>query len=150
MAVNTTVVPHGPLRWLTVWPSGQTQPSVSTLNSFDARIKANFGIFPLGSDGGLSFYATDDTDLILDVSGYFLAGSPTGALVFYPVTPCRLVDTRSTTLALGMAHRTNATPGLDTQRHDRGRHSECRDYLGWGERRHLRLCERRHGSRDRY
>jgi hypothetical protein len=95
------VVPHGPLRWLTVWPGAQTRPNISTLNSLDARIKANFAIFPLDSDGGLSFYATDDTELVLDVSGYFVPDNPAGSLVYYPVTPCRLVDTRNDWGALG-------------------------------------------------
>src|SRR5580704_18438589 len=30
-AMNVTVVPHGPLDYITVWPSGEPQPNVSTL-----------------------------------------------------------------------------------------------------------------------
>ncbi|MFL6447523.1 MAG: hypothetical protein ACJ746_07520 [Bryobacteraceae bacterium] len=40
-SLNVTVVPHEPVEYLTVWPAGVAQPTVSTLNSFDARIKAN-------------------------------------------------------------------------------------------------------------
>src|SRR5207248_3242984 len=40
-SLNVTVVPAGPLYYLTLWPSGLLQPFVSTLNSFDGRIKAN-------------------------------------------------------------------------------------------------------------
>jgi hypothetical protein len=36
-SLNVTVVPHGPLSYLTVWPAGETQPVVSTLNSPDGR-----------------------------------------------------------------------------------------------------------------
>src|SRR3954462_5059381 len=32
-ALNVTVVPQGPLSWPTLWPKGQPQPAVSTLNS---------------------------------------------------------------------------------------------------------------------
>ena len=38
-SLNVAVVPAGALGFLTVWPSGQTQPVVSTLNSLDGRIK---------------------------------------------------------------------------------------------------------------
>ncbi len=33
-SLNVTVVPKGPLAYLSLWPTGQTQPLVSTLNSF--------------------------------------------------------------------------------------------------------------------
>ena len=91
-ALNVTVVPHTTLDYLTVWPSGQAQPFVSTLNSLDGRIKANAAIVPAGTGSAISVFATQDTDLILDISGYFVAD--TGALAFFPLPPCRLVDTR--------------------------------------------------------
>ncbi|MBV9499002.1 MAG: hypothetical protein JO138_06495, partial [Acidobacteriaceae bacterium] len=92
-SLNVTVVPDAQLGYLTVWPSGQSQPVVSTLNS-DGRIKANAAIVPAGSGGGIDVYATDPTQLILDIDGYFVpAGSST--LAFYPVTPCRVSDTRN-------------------------------------------------------
>jgi hypothetical protein len=34
--------------------------------------------------------------VILDVNGYFAPAGTPGALAFYPVTPCRVVDTRNT------------------------------------------------------
>ncbi len=37
--------------------------------------------------------ATDTTDLIVDINGYFAPPS-TGGLNFYPAMPCRLLDTR--------------------------------------------------------
>ncbi len=94
-SLNVTVVPPGPLDYITVWPSGAVQPVVSTLNSLDGRIKANAAIIPAGTNGAVSVYATNITDLILDIDGYFvLAGSDTSALAFYPLTPCRIADTR--------------------------------------------------------
>ena len=100
-ALNATVVPHTSLRWLTVWPGGEPQPSVSALNSVDGRVKANGLIVPAGINGSLEAFATDDTELILDISGYFVPSTQSGSLVFYPVTPCRLVDTRSGAGSLG-------------------------------------------------
>ncbi|MGA2712583.1 MAG: hypothetical protein ABSG41_05705 [Bryobacteraceae bacterium] len=93
---NTTVVPHGALGYLTVWPTGQAQPLVSTLNSFDGTILANAAIVPAGTGGAVSFYASDTTDLVVDINGYF-APPGTGGLNFHPLTPCRLVDTRNAT-----------------------------------------------------
>jgi hypothetical protein len=52
-SLNVTVVPNASLNYLTLWPSGQPQPFVSTLNS-DGRVKANAAITPAGSDGGVS------------------------------------------------------------------------------------------------
>ena len=91
-SLNVTVVPYGSLGYLTVWPSGEAQPLVSTLNSLDGRIKANAAIVPAGGSGAISVFATDTTDLVLDIDGYFVPN--TSALEFYQVTPCRLVDTR--------------------------------------------------------
>ena len=48
-SLNITVVPHGPLGYLTVWPSGLTRPGISTLNSYDGRAKANAAIVPAGA-----------------------------------------------------------------------------------------------------
>jgi uncharacterized repeat protein (TIGR03803 family) len=91
-SLNVTVVPHGPLGYLTIWPEGEIQPFVSTMNSPDGRIKANAAIVPAGNNA-VSVYVTDTTDVILDIDGYFTAPG-TGTLQFYPVTPCRVVDTR--------------------------------------------------------
>ncbi len=95
-AMNVTVVPHGSLNYVTVWPTGAAQPLVSNLNSYDGRVKANAAIVPAGSNGTVSIFATDSTDIILDINGYFVdATNDTTGLAFYPVKPCRLFDTRS-------------------------------------------------------
>jgi hypothetical protein len=93
-SLNATVVPHGALQYLTLWPAGESQPLVSTLNSFDGSIVANAAIVPAGNAGSISAYVTDTTDLILDINGYFAAPG-TGGMSFYPVTPCRIADTRN-------------------------------------------------------
>src|ERR1700744_1195088 len=62
-SLNVTVVPHnGHLGYLTVWPTGQVQAGVSTLNSLDGRIKANASIVQAGTNGSISAFATDTTD----------------------------------------------------------------------------------------
>lgn len=101
-ALNVTAVPKGPLGYLTVWPAGLQQPPTSTLNSWDGRTKANAVIVPAGGPGAgaVSVYASNTTDVILDVNGYFT--TPTqSSLAFYPLTPCRVADTRNADGPLG-------------------------------------------------
>ncbi|MGA2372876.1 MAG: Ig-like domain-containing protein, partial [Candidatus Korobacteraceae bacterium] len=93
-SLNVTVVPMGPLSYLTIWPTGEGPPVVSTLNSPDGRVKANAAIVPAGVLSGLvSVFVTNTTNVILDIDGYF-APPGSGAYQFYPLTPCRIVDTR--------------------------------------------------------
>ena len=99
-ALNVTVVPDGSLNYLTIWATGGSQPVVSTLNSYDGRIKANAAIVPAGVGEAVSVYATNTTEVILDVTGYFAA--PDGStLAFFPLPPCRVVDTRKPAGPLG-------------------------------------------------
>jgi hypothetical protein len=69
-SLNITVVPDGPLSWLTAWPTGSAQPFVSTLNS-DGAVVANAAIVPAGTDGAISIFVTNSTHVILDINGYF-------------------------------------------------------------------------------
>ena len=100
-SLNFTVVPTGKLGYLTVFPTGQPQPVTSTLNSLDGRVKANSAIVPAGANGAVSVFATDDTQLIIDINGYFVPASTASSLAFYPLAPCRLVDTRGAAGPLG-------------------------------------------------
>lgn len=100
-SLNATVLPSAALGYLTLWPSGQAQPNVSTLNSYDGRTKANAAIVPAGTNGGVNVYVSDATNLILDIGGYFVPAGTASALAFYPVTPCRIADTRGAAGALG-------------------------------------------------
>ena len=95
-SLNVTAVPPAALGYLTLWPSGQPQPLVSTLNS-DGRIKANAAITPAGTNGGVTVYVSDESHVVLDIDGYFVPKGTVPSLAFYPVTPCRLVDTRNGT-----------------------------------------------------
>jgi len=94
-SLNVTVVPQGRLGYLTIWPTGEGQPVVSTMNSHDGRVKANAAVVPAGTpSGSVSVYVTDTSNVILDIDGYFAAPA-SGSLQFYALTPCRIVDTRN-------------------------------------------------------
>jgi len=99
-SLNVTVLPRGSLDYLTIWPTGHDQPVVSTLNSPDGRVKANAAIVPAGTGGAVSVYVTNTTDVIIDIDGYF-ATPGQNTYEFYPLPPCRLVDTRGPNGHLG-------------------------------------------------
>ena len=100
-SLNVTVVPYGGLGYVTIWPTGEDQPVVSTLNSLDGRIKANAAIVPAGANGAVWVYASNTTDVVLDIDGYFLPAPDPSAYAFFPLTPCRVADTRKANGPLG-------------------------------------------------
>ncbi len=93
-SVNLTVVPVGILPYVTLSPSGQARPVVSTLNSFEGAVVANAAIVPAGVNGAIDLFAAGFTHAILDINGYFTGDS--SSWTFYPVAPCRVADTRAT------------------------------------------------------
>jgi hypothetical protein len=70
-SLNITVVPREPLSYLTVYPTGQTRPLVSTLNSPQGVIVANAAVVPAGINGSIDIFVTNTTDVIVDINGYF-------------------------------------------------------------------------------
>ena len=94
--LNFTAIPRsGALGYLTVWPTGNQQPLVSTLNAPTGTIVANAAIVPAGTAGDISVYASDDSDLVADITGYFAPAPPySGGLSLYAAAPCRVLDTR--------------------------------------------------------
>ena len=68
--LNATVVPPGSLDYLTLWPAGEAQPYVSTLNALDGAITSNMAIVPT-TNGSIDAFSSNPTNLILDLSGYF-------------------------------------------------------------------------------
>jgi hypothetical protein len=71
-SLNMTVLPSSePFNYLTTWPTGQPQPLVSTLNSYDGSIAANAALVPAGTGGAINVYVSNNTDLLIDIDGYF-------------------------------------------------------------------------------
>jgi hypothetical protein len=100
-SLNATVVPHGLLNFLTMFPCGQGLPLASNLNSPDGRVKAVAAIVRGSSSGSVCVNAGNDTDFILDINGYFVPATDPSGLAFYPLAPCRVADTRDAAGALG-------------------------------------------------
>jgi hypothetical protein len=75
--------------FLTVFPCGGSRPTASTLNFAAGEPIANSTIVALGDGGSVCVYASVATDVVVDITGWFPAGSE-----FTPVSPERLLDTR--------------------------------------------------------
>lgn len=83
------VVPVAP-GFLTAFPKGISRPNVSNLNYTTGQTIANGAIVKLGSGGQVCVYTLTETDIIVDVYGYFGDRSD-----YFPVGPTRRLDTRS-------------------------------------------------------
>ncbi len=80
-----------------MWPTGQDRPNVSNLNIGPGDVRANLVTVALGAGGSVQIVnAFGQVDLVVDVAGYYSAGSPDR---FTPLTPSRLLDTRDPGLA---------------------------------------------------
>ena len=108
---DVTAVPDAQLAYLTLWPSWQEQPYVSTLNS-DGRIKTAAAVVGAGAAGAVSVYTTDSTHVVLDINGYFIPANTVPSLSFYPLPPCRIADTRQPSALFGSTFAAGETRSL--------------------------------------
>ncbi len=76
--------------YVTVFPTGASQPTASNLNMVVNQTVSNMVIVPVGAGGQISlFNLAGQTHLVVDVLGWFPAGASFGGL-----TPARLLETR--------------------------------------------------------
>jgi hypothetical protein len=104
VVLNVTVTGATATSYLTVYPSDQAQPVVSNLNFVRAQTIPNRVIVKLSTDGKLNFYnAQGSVHVLADVGGWFTDGSNAAAVgsIFTPLTPARILDTRSGGYLLG-------------------------------------------------
>jgi len=102
-SLNYTAVPKFgvPIGFLSTWPTtapdAMPVPWVSTLNVPTGAVTANAAIVPAGQNGAISVLATSNSDILIDINGYFAPSTSPSDLSFYTVPPCRVRDTRYTT-----------------------------------------------------
>lgn len=94
--LTVTVVAPEALGHITLWPTGEDRPETSALNFRKGQVIANSQIVDLGSTGRASIYSPTATDVVVDVTGYFVPSGSTSAGRFVPIEAQRLVDTRLT------------------------------------------------------
>jgi hypothetical protein len=67
-----TVVPPGPLAYVTAFPTGQSAPVAAiTVESPQGFMASNTGIIPAGTSGSVDVYANNPTDIVIDINGYY-------------------------------------------------------------------------------
>ena len=98
VAGNLTVVGPTAAGYVTLGPDPTNKPPTSTINFPKGDTRANNVVVPLNADGSLSAVYMTTTPgatvhLVLDISGYFVAGD--GALL-NTMQPVRMLDSRPT------------------------------------------------------
>jgi hypothetical protein len=81
--------------FLTVWPTGSTQPTASNLNWAAGEVRPNLVTVPVGTGGQVSLFANSPTDVVVDEEGYYAAPTGSSAGGYVAVSPARITDTRA-------------------------------------------------------
>jgi len=69
-----SVVPPGPLAYITAFPTGEPSPVAAiAVESPLGYLVSNTGIIPAGTNGSVDVYATNATDIVIDINGYYAA-----------------------------------------------------------------------------
>ncbi|MFJ6347847.1 FlgD immunoglobulin-like domain containing protein, partial [Streptomyces sp. NPDC092046] len=93
VVLNVTATNPTASTFVSVYPYGTTRTSASNLNVVAGQTVPNLVVVPV-KDGKVTFYnRSGSIDLLADVAGYYRPGQ-LGSL-YEPVTPARLMDTRS-------------------------------------------------------
>lgn len=82
--------------YLTAWADGLPAPHTSTLNFAAHRTTSNTAVVPVGADGRIALRNGSGAALqvVVDVMGYFVPGSPDAPGATGVVVPSRVLDTR--------------------------------------------------------
>ena len=81
--------------YLTMWPATTSIPDVSTLNFEAGDDRANGAIVRLAGDGAVDITASAPTQILLDVTGWFVPVAASTSGRFVPVEPDRIFDSRA-------------------------------------------------------
>ena len=96
VALTVTATGASAAGYVTVWPAGVERPTASNLNVERAgQTIADGVVVPLGHDGQVQLHAQSSTDLVVDVTAYWRPAAGARGGRFAPVTPARVLDTRS-------------------------------------------------------
>lgn len=109
VVVNATMINAGGNGFATVWPTGSARLTTATnTTQFIGHTIGNLVIAPLGLERKISFYASTDADVTIDVFGVFVRSEATDSGRFEQLGPVRHTDTRG-----GAALTANETRTFD-------------------------------------
>jgi hypothetical protein len=96
VVMNLTVTEPRSFGFLTVYPSGTGKPSASNVNYSAGQTVPNLVVVPVGADGNVTVSNTSSgsAQVVADVSGYFLTGTPIQPGAFGYLAATRFLDTR--------------------------------------------------------
>ncbi len=89
VVLNVTVTRTRKPGFVTVFPCGANRPAASNLNFTTASTVPNVVVSKVGSNGKVCVFASQALDLVIDIDGWFPAGSG-----YRAITPDRILDTR--------------------------------------------------------
>lgn len=97
VVLTLTVVGTNAGGYLTAYPTGGAAPTASVVNWATGETISGSATVTVGSNGRIDLVvrAARGIDLVADVSGYLLGGSPTAPGAYVARTPTRLLDTRT-------------------------------------------------------
>lgn len=95
--VNVTVTDPGTGGYLTVFPTGENVPATSNLNFVGGQTVPNLALVKVGTDGSISLEnaSSQTTQVVVDIQGYVTAGQATATGAVVPISPQRILDTRT-------------------------------------------------------
>jgi len=97
VVMNVTAVDPSDRGFIAVFPSDSQQATTSSNLNFDpGQTVPNLVVVPLSADGSVRFATSVEVvDVVADVVGWFDAGDITDGRRFQPLSPARILDTRS-------------------------------------------------------
>jgi hypothetical protein len=111
VVLNVTAQNPTAAGYLTLYPTGGTQPSTSNVNFVAGQTVANLVTVPLSAAGAVTvFNFTGTTNVDLDVEGYYTpTTAATGTGLYNPVTPDRVFGGAALGTPIGAGVTTSAT-----------------------------------------
>jgi hypothetical protein len=101
VVLNITATQPDAPGYVTVSPTGQPRPVVSSLNvEFSGQSIPNLVTVPVGTDGSIDLFTDGGAHLIADVAGYYRPVTDSRGGRFQAVQPHRIMDTRTDGTAL--------------------------------------------------
>ena len=97
VVLNLTVTGASAAGYVTAYPHGGFMPNTSSINFSAGQTVANLSVVQISAGGAIDLYngSAATAQIIVDVAGYYLAGTAVSAGTFIPASPYRLADSRN-------------------------------------------------------